>query len=68
MRHIINVDDLREWECEHEFAASYGNGSHKSLRLYFKDGYSSWRIYNHRELVSEVISPVHAVEVYNSLK
>lgn len=63
--HTINLEELREWQCEEKVIFASSTKEDKQLYCTLIGSYEVW---HKKEKVLETMQPSTAVEKYNSLK
>lgn len=63
--HTINLEELREWQCEEKVLFASSSKEQKKLYCTLRGSYEIWQ---YGALVLETMQPNSAIEKYNSLK
>lgn len=68
-KHVVEISDLESYSFEHEFCASYGGQTNKSLKIYVhpSSNHMHFKLYVNREHVLTCYSFDKALEAYNEV-
>ena len=67
-KYTVDYIEVSQWAIEEELVASYGHGSHKSLRVYCDmAGPPYYKVFNNRIEELETFDLSTAVELFNEL-
>jgi hypothetical protein len=65
MSHQIKVEDIEDYEFEHQIASQCGKGANKELKAVVRDGSVKYEVYSRKELICETGFILIAVAAYN---